>query len=149
MHPGRPPGGRHLLEHPGALRDERLDPGGERLVGIDPAHQRPLDLPVPPDRLDQQRLPVGELLPHGAQRDAGPGGDPGNGRAQVAFGVQGAHRVEDRPARPVRAGRSAVRGLDVSGLIHVEVGCAQASTQASAGQAAARRAFDVHQVILR
>ncbi len=140
-----PPGRSHLLEHPRPLRDERIYPGGEGLVGIDPAHQGPLDLAVPPDRLDKEGFPVSELLPNRAQGNPGPGSDPWNCRTQVTLDVQRAHRVQDRPACPVRTGRTAVGWFHIGDLIQLRVG----GVQAWFGQAAARRAFDVHQVILR
>ena len=145
VHPCGPPGRSHLFEHPGPLRDERINPRCERLIGIDPAHKGPLDLAVPPDSLDKQGFPVRELLPHCAQRDPGPGSDPGNSRTQVTLGVQRAHSVQDGPAGSVRTGRAAICRLDIGDLDQLRIGALQAST----GQAAARRAFDVHQVILR
>ena len=140
-----PPGRSHLLEHPRPLRDERIHPGGERLIGIDPADQGPLDLAVPPDRLDKEAFPVSELLPNGPQRDPCPRSDPGNCRTQVSLDMQRAHRVQDRPAGPVRTGRTAVSWFHIGDLVQLRVG----AVQAWFGQAAAQRAFDVHQVILR
>ena len=131
----RAPGGSHLLQHPSTLGDERLDPRRQRLILVNPGDQRALDLPVAPDRLDQQCLSVGELLPHGSQRNAGPRGDPGDGGAKVPLGVQGSHRLQDRPAGAVRACRATVRRLDVVDLVQIGV-CAQ-------------QAIDMHQVILR
>ena len=155
-----PPSGSHLLKHPGPLPDERVHPRGERLIRVDPAHQRSLDLSVPPDRLDKEGFAVGKLLPHRAQGDPCPGGNARNGRAQVTLGVQRAHRVEDRPACPVRPGGAAVGWLDIGDVFEIRVGRVRASAvqasvgqapagQALCGQAAAKPAFDVHQVILR
>lgn len=53
-------------------------------------------------------------LPHRPQRHPGPLGNPRGGRAQVTLGMQRAHRVNDRPAGPVRPGGPAIRRLAVT-----------------------------------
>jgi len=112
---GRPPRRSHLLKDAGPLADERLDPRGQRLIWVDPVHQRPEDLLVPVDRLDQQRFHVGELLPDGAQRHARSLSDPRSSRAQVTFGMQDPHGVYDGAPGPVRPGGATVRRLHLVG----------------------------------
>ena len=133
MYPGRPPSGGHFLKDARSLRDECVESLSERLIGIDPGYQGSLDLTVTPNRLEHQGFPVGELLPDGPQRHSGARGDPWDGRAQVTVSVQRAHRVEDRAASAVRAGRPAVRRLDV-GRTQIRL--------------VRRRTIDVHHVIL-
>ena len=115
MKAGGPPAGTHLLQDPGPLADEQCDPHGPRLVRVDPLDQRSQDLVIAAGRLDQQGLHVGELLPDGPQRDAGPLGDARRGRANVTLGVQGAHRIHDRPPRAVRTGGTTIRRLAFDG----------------------------------
>jgi len=80
----------------------------QRKIGRDRADDLQQDLQVPAAGLEQQRLHVREVLPHGAQRHPGAGCHPRGGGPQVTLGVQGAHRVHDGPPGLVRPGHPAV-----------------------------------------
>ena len=133
MHPGRPPSRGHFLKNPSSLGNERIDPRRQRLVRVDPLHERSLYFAIAPDRLEQERLTVGKLLPDSPQRYARARGDSGHRRAQITLGVQGTHCVEDGAASAVRACSASVRRLDVDGIELGLVGW---------------RTLDVHHIIL-